>query len=1081
MSSRVTFLKFVCSFILFLSFISGQIRITEIMYDLDGSDSPNEFVEILNLSTTDSIDLTGWMIRDRFSTDVLHDSGYGLIIPPESYGIIFEGDYNFNTGIYADSISAGVVLIKVDDLSIGNSLSTSDSLFLISSSGIVQDSMGWVDIAPDGFSIEKVRIELPNTLSNWLPSLDSLGTPGSINSVEPFTIDGELIADVLTVNPEVVSSSETVTIHGYVTNKGRSIISGDVEIRDGNDILESIYINALNEMDTTEFSAIVGPFPAGYKMLNVHFVISSDEDTTNNNFTVSFGVRYTLGLFTINEFLPYPESGETEFVELYYHGTESLSLAGWGIADQNDNPALFSDIRFENQNYIVIGADSALLSDIPDSSLFLTPISSFPILNNGGDAIRIYDPFNTLIDSLIYSNSWDYNRGQSMEKVNTDLASADSASWLPAVEINGSTPGTRNSVMPWPVDGSILFEEISIHPIIPTQSDSIELFIPMVNIGQNALSGNMYIELNDEELASVDISIPTPGDTNLVTLIIPPLVSGENELYLAVDVLNDGNTSNNANTVFIKVRYPFGTVRLNEFMARPNNDQAEFIELVSFNTFDLRGWSFSDNNQQQKRINNLTVENGHYIILAADSSMYPLQNSGAHFVVSDDGWSSLNNSDDAIFLYDLTGSIIDSLRYDSNWPLTDEISTEKLRPEFDSFSSGNWSLSTNTIGGTPGNGNSVALFDLDGALLQDSLWHQPHYPSKDENVTIYTSIVNMGVTGFSGSIALVINGDEFGTSVFPNIDAGDTLNYALEFGPLISGYHSAELNLNITGDENSSNNIASDSILVSYDFGIVTLNEFMNIPDSTQTEFIEIVTLNSVQMDNWSISDNTLSLKNFSFGNADKDQVFVLAADSIILEYLFDTAKWNIPKGGFPGLNNTSDGIYLYDMTEKIIDSLIYTADWNIIENRSLEKYRPEFISRDSSRWETAVNEVGQTPGLVNSIYYEELSKAGKLVLEPNPFSPDGDGYDDVLYIKYKLPFEYGLITIQIFDVIGRTISAPFWNMYTAQENILTWDGRRTNGDLSRMGIYILKLTAKDQSGSKTWENVQTIVLAKKL
>jgi hypothetical protein len=53
--------------------------------------------------------------------------------------------------------------------------------------------------------------------------------------------------------------------------------------------------------------------------------------------------------------------------------------------------------------------------------------------------------------------------------------------------------------------------------------------------------------------------------------------------------------------------------------------------------------------------------------------------------------------------------------------------------------------------------------------------------------------------------------------------------------------------------------------------------------------------------------------------------------------------------------------------------------------------------------------------------------------------------------------------------------------MYTAQENILTWDGRRTNGDLSRMGIYILKLTAKDQSGSKTWENVQTIVLAKKL
>ena len=119
-------------FIFLPSFIAGQILITEIMYDLDGSDSPNEFVEIYNLSVADSVDLTGWQIIDRSYADDLVDSGYGLFIPPGSYGLIFEGDYNFNTGIYADSIPAGVVLIKVDDSSIGNGLSTSDSLFLIS-------------------------------------------------------------------------------------------------------------------------------------------------------------------------------------------------------------------------------------------------------------------------------------------------------------------------------------------------------------------------------------------------------------------------------------------------------------------------------------------------------------------------------------------------------------------------------------------------------------------------------------------------------------------------------------------------------------------------------------------------------------------------------------------------------------------------------------------------------------------------------------------------------------------------------------------------------------------------------------
>ena len=1068
-------------FIFLPSFIAGQILITEIMYDLDGSDSPNEFVEIYNLSVADSVDLTGWQIIDRSYADDLVDSGYGLFIPPGSYGLIFEGDYNFNTGIYADSIPAGVVLIKVDDSSIGNGLSTSDSLFLISATGVVQDSVGWTDIAADGYSIEKVRVEFPNTPANWLSSTDSLGTPGNINSVEPLTIDGELIADSLIADPSVAGIDETITIQGYVTNSGRTSISGDVEIRDGIDILESIFISSLNELDTTAFSAVVGPFASGVHELDADFVVSGDQDTTNNLSSVSFGVRYPEGIITLNEFLPYPESGAAEFVELVYHGDELLSLAGWGIADQSASPALFGNVIILNQNYIVVSGDSSLFQQTPDTSLFLTPLSSFPVLNNSGDVIRLYDPFNTLIDSLTYSSNWEYGRGQSMEKIFTDLISADSASWLPAAATSGSTPGSRNSVMPWPMDGAIDFAHISYSPIVPSQTDSIQLTIPVINAGQNALSGYIYIEYNEEELASVEVSITTPGDTVLSTLTIPPVPVGVNVLFLALDVLNDGNTDNNADTILIKIRFPFGTIRLNEFMSRPNNDQIEFIELVSFGTFDLWNWSFSDNSQQGKNIMNILVTNGDYIVIAADSSLYPLENSGAHFIVPADGWPALNNSGDAIFLYDLTGSIIDSLRYDASWPLTDEVSTEKLRSEFDSFNLGNWSLSTDTTGGTPGSANSVTLFDLDGALLQDSIRHQPLYPRKDETVIVFTSIVNMGVTEFSGSIALAIDGDEFGTSVFPSIAVGDTLNYALEFGPLVSGYHGVELLLNIAGDENISNDVARDSILVSYDFGSVMLNEFLAIPDSTQTEFVELAAIDAVRMDHWAISDNSASLKKFSFSETSENQLMVLAADSTITAYLPDAAQWQIPNGGFPGLNNTSDGIYLFDMTGKVIDSLVYTPDWGIVENRSLEKYRSEFESGDSSRWAVAVNETGQTPGEKNSVYYEELSKSGQLILEPNPFSPDGDDFDDVLYIKYKLPFEYGLISIQVFDVMGRTIAVPYWNMYTAQENILTWNGKRDNGEPARMGPYIIKVKAKDTASGKTWEDIQTVVLAKKL
>lgn len=61
---------------------------TEVMYDLVGTDSPNEFVELFNLSQTDTADLSGYRIKDKLSEDTLVDSGFGLRIPPQSYALI---------------------------------------------------------------------------------------------------------------------------------------------------------------------------------------------------------------------------------------------------------------------------------------------------------------------------------------------------------------------------------------------------------------------------------------------------------------------------------------------------------------------------------------------------------------------------------------------------------------------------------------------------------------------------------------------------------------------------------------------------------------------------------------------------------------------------------------------------------------------------------------------------------------------------------------------------------------------------------------------------------------------------------
>ena len=42
------------------------------MYNPMGSDSPNEFVELFNKSSTDYVDFANWTISDKYSTDNLN-------------------------------------------------------------------------------------------------------------------------------------------------------------------------------------------------------------------------------------------------------------------------------------------------------------------------------------------------------------------------------------------------------------------------------------------------------------------------------------------------------------------------------------------------------------------------------------------------------------------------------------------------------------------------------------------------------------------------------------------------------------------------------------------------------------------------------------------------------------------------------------------------------------------------------------------------------------------------------------------------------------------------------------------------
>lgn len=1316
-----------------------QILITEIMYDLDGADSPNEFVEIFNPSETDSLDLTGWTIRDRSSTDALNDSGYGLKIPPLSHGLILEGDYSFLSGIYLDIIPENTVLIKVDDSSIGNGLSASDSLFLQDSTGAVLETLGWEDWVQDGFSLERLRYHVENSASNWSPSIDSLGTPGSVNSVLPDSIDFAMTG--LSISPETISNIESATIFGTVANVGLNEAEPEIHVYVDGEFYTNEFPGNIAELDTAEFELEIGPFGSGIHTILVTISADGDTNTGNNEESVTVGVRYEFRTFVLNEFIPRPASGFPEFVEIVNISSDTIDLENWRITDSNAGTNYGLDsVNIQPQGFMVIAADSTLADSVPDGVPYLVPAGGFPALNNSGDEVRIFDPFDTLIDSLAYTTDWGISQGVSLEKYYINDSSHIQSNWAASTSSSGFTIGVPNAVTPASINGAIGSDNIDYSPIIPAESAEVTVTVPVINKGTSVFEGTLQVFSNTVLLNQSNVTSGIMGDTAFVQSMIGNFLPGFHELEFLLNVENDEDEADNSVTDTLKVRYPFGVIMMNEFMSAPNNDQSEFVELIAFDGFEIRGWGIADNHLSPVPLSTISVLSEEFIVILSDSNMIDLVDDGAHVSVPAN-FPILNNSADGIYLFDHTGSIIDSLNYDNNWPLGGERSTEKTRPAYISDEPLNWMLAESDIAMTPGFQNSMFILDVDGMVLEDSITYTPLSPFPDSIVTLHIPILNNGAEPIEGTFSIELNDDEIGEGILPTISMGDTLVIESQIAAPSAGRHIITFILNISGDENSTNNIGYFSLNVRYPFGAVLINEFLATPNSDQSEFIELITFQDLDLNNWAISDNVLNptiidsmsvsigdflviaadsnmtntiheeahltfpatfpglnnsadgiyifdhtgsvidslvydtdwplatgrsteklrpsytsnaainwsiaesefsmtpgfqnsmmildvdggifsdsikysplppfpdsimtlhipvvnvgLEPFSgslsielndeeigegsfetisvsdtgivtvnilaptsgthrafvildivddgniennigsisitvrypFGVVLMNEFFALpdsnetefveiipqqaanvkdwsimdsggskgifpnldlapftyclvTDDSTFLDLIPDTSVLIMPENGLPGLNNTSETIYILDHTESVIDSLRYDETWPLMSSRSTEKYRTSASSNNVKNWGISVGDEGQTPGYQNSLFFSDFPSKGTVEFSPDPFSPDGDGIDDLLTLTFSLPYLEAAIRWEVIDMAGRIIAKPYYNYYVGQNGKLTWNGKRDNGKLARIGIYVMKISFQDANSTKSMERVKTVVLAKQL
>lgn len=266
----------------------------------------------------------------------------------------------------------------------------------------------------------------------------------------------------------------------------------------------------------------------------------------------------------------------------------------------------------------------------------------------------------------------------------------------------------------------------------------------------------------------------------------------------------------------------------------------------------------------------------------------------------------------------------------------------------------------------------------------------------------------------------------------------------------------------------------------------VVINEVLaNEPGSnTKLEWVELHNADSVEHDleGWAfISKDDTTL--FPAGTTIPAEGFLILArkllsdlpDSISFEGWWGdrSGTWgDSPDESFPAieakmsLTNSGGTISLLDLEG---NAQTFTWDEDCGDGVSMER-----VSFDEDVWLCSVDSDKSTPGRENSVS-ATYSNRIKLSIEPNPFSPDGDGFEDETVFRYTLPMESNL-TIRIYDVRGRLMKTVVDDEPRVSGEI-RWEGKDDENRTVRIGIYVVLAEAAGDSYS---QKKTTVVVTKR-
>ncbi|UTW64019.1 lamin tail domain-containing protein [bacterium SCSIO 12741] len=192
-----------------------------------------------------------------------------------------------------------------------------------------------------------------------------------------------------------------------------------------------------------------------------------------------------------------------------------------------------------------------------------------------------------------------------------------------------------------------------------------------------------------------------------------------------------------------------------------------------------------------------------------------------------------------------------------------------------------------------------------------------------------------------------------------------------------------------------------------------------------------------------------------------------------------------IQLASLPTMSNDAGAVVVLNDTAVQIDRFDYTSDMHNALIRdpdgvALERVDYDLPTQDMGNWNSAAQSVGYgTPGLENSQFLPARDFSNQFTVEPETFSPDNDGFDDVVHLNYNLNKDGFVAQVQVYDTEGRLIRDLANNQLLGVQGTITWNGDNDDGQKASTGIYIFFIELVDPDGH-TERVKKTCVLAVK-